>query len=73
MKVTFEHKGIIITVEFQYSDVLINKLLEVILDALVVYGYHPESIKRSVTELAKEYLKEEEKTIYKDKKNFVLV
>ena len=56
MKVTFEHKGIIITVEFQYSDVLINKLLEVILDALVVYGYHPESIKKSITELAKEYL-----------------
>ena len=59
MKVTFEDEEKIITIEFKHLDIVVDDLLEILLNTLTVYGYHPESVKRSITELAKEYLREE--------------
>ena len=60
MKVTFEDEEKTITIEFKCLDVVVDNLLEVLLNMLTVYGYHPESIKRSVIELAKEYSREKD-------------
>lgn len=49
-----------VTVEFDKDDVTSDEVIETMVDALVSIGYHQESIKRSIIELAEEYSYTEE-------------
>ena len=56
---TMENYGKKVTVEFDHSDLDINEIMEAFYSLAIGMGYHPNSFKRWVIEMAEEYNEED--------------
>lgn len=54
MKIRIDYYDLGLTIE-RPDDITSNDLLQDFVNTMIMMGYHPESIKRSVIELADEY------------------
>ena len=57
MKISFDYYDLKMTLEEQ-DDLTSTELLDLFIKSMIMLGYHQESIKRAIIELAKEYEKE---------------
>ena len=57
MKISFNYYDLKMTLENR-DDLTSTELLDLFIKSMIMLGYHQESIKRAIIELAKEYEKE---------------
>lgn len=57
MKISFNYYDLKMTLEDR-DDLTSTELLDLFIKSMIMLGYHQESIKRAIIELAKEYEKE---------------
>lgn len=57
MKISFDYYNLKMTLEDR-DDLTSTELLDLLVKSMTVLGYHQESIKRSILELAEEYEEE---------------
>lgn len=57
MKISFDYMGLKMTLEDR-DDLTSTELLDLFIKSMIMLGYHQESIKRAIIELAEEYEEE---------------
>ena len=57
MKISFDYYNLKMTLEDR-DDLTSTELLDLLMKSMIMLGYHQESIKRSILELAEEYEEE---------------
>lgn len=57
MKISFDYYDLKMTLEGR-NDLTSTELLDLLIKSMILLGYHQESIKRSILELAEEYEEE---------------
>lgn len=57
MKISFDYMGLKMTLEDR-DDLTSTELLDLFIKSMIMLGYHRESIKRAIIELAEEYEEE---------------
>lgn len=57
MKISFDYMGLKMTLEDR-DDLISTELLDLFIKSMMMLGYHQESIKRAIIELAEEYEEE---------------
>lgn len=57
MKISFDYMGLKMTLEDR-DDLTSTELLDLFIKSMIMLGYHQESIKRAIIELAEKYEKE---------------
>lgn len=57
MKISFDYMGLKMTLEDR-DDLTSTELLDLFIKSMIMLGYHQESIKTSIIELAEKYEKE---------------